>query len=820
MTNVRVFSRSFAGGEVTPEFFGRIDEVSNITGLQRCRNFRVLPHGPVENRTGSQFVKEVKDSTKSTRLVRFSYSDNQTFVIELGAGYFRFHTQGATLQAGTVTAYNGATAYEVGDLASSGGVNYYCIAATTGNAPPNATYWYPMPADGTFEIPNDYAEADLFEINYVQSQDVMTFTHPNNPPMELRRNGATDWTFIEIAFASDLDAPANITATATVGSGSETYTYTVTAVDETGREEGLQGTPDDVTNDLLADDTYKNTITWDAVTGASRYNVYKLDNGLYGYIGQTTTTSFVDQNITADVSKTPPIAQDPFDSTDNYPRAVSYYEQRRDFGGTNNNPQNIWMTRAGTESNMAFSIPTRDTDAINFRIAAREENTVRHLVPLVDLLVLTSSAAWMVTSVNSDSIAPDSIAVRPQAYVGASTAQPVVIDNVVLFAAARGGHLRALGFSAERNAYIAKDLSLRAPHLFNNLSIVDITHVQAPYQMAFCTSSNGILIGLTYVPDEEISALHWHDTYTNAGDTANPVRSLFKSVCAVAEGDEDFLYAVIERVIDGSTVKYIERFQTRNFEDLHDAYFVDCGVTYDSPVSVTNITKADPGVVTTDGAHGFDNDDPVDFLGVVGMTDVNNNRYYVANKTSTTFELVDQYGDNIDTSDFGTYVSGGEVRKALSTISSGLDHIEGETVSILGNGAVQPQKTVTGGEITLDTPASIIHVGLPVESDLQTLPMAHEKIEAYAQGRRKNVNKIWVRVHRSSGIFAGPSFDKLVEIKQRTDEVYGLPPNLKSEELTLTLTPSWGDNGVVCLRQADPLPLTLVSMTAEVSIGS
>lgn len=818
MTSVRTFHRSFAGGEVTPEFFGRVDEVTNITGLQRCRNMRTLPHGPVENRPGSAFVKEVKDSTKATRLIPFYYSDTQTFSIELGEGYMRFHTQGATLQAGSVTAYNGATAYTVGDLASSGGVNYYCIAATTGNAPPNATYWYAMPSDGTFEIPNNYAEADLFEIAFVQSNDVLTLTHQNYPPAELRRNGATDWTLVDISFVSDLDAPANIAATNSTGSGATTYTYTVTAVDSTGREEGLQGTEDSCTNDLLTSGN-QNTISWDAVTGAARYNVYKEDNGLFGYIGQTTDTSFVDENITADVSQTPPIVQDPFTSTDNYPRAVSYYEQRRDFGGTNNSKQNIWMTRSGTESNLSYSIPTRATDAINFRIAAREENTVRHLVPLVDLLVLTSSAIWMVTSVNSDSIEPDSIAVRPQAYVGAAQVQPIVVDNTVIFASARGGHVRSAGFETARNAYIPRDLSLRAPHLFNHLNIVDMTYAQAPYPFAYFTSSNGIMLGLTYIPEEEVLAWHWHDSYTNAGDTSSPARSNFKSVCAVAEGDEDFLYAIVERVIDGSTVQYVERFASRNFKDLHDAYFVDCGVTYDSPVTVAGITQANPGVVTTDGAHGFSNDDPVDFLEVVGMTDVNQQRYYVANKTSTTFELVDEYGDNIDTTGFGAYVSGGEVRKALSSISSGIDHLEGETLSILANGAVQPQQTVSGGAVTLDTPASIIHLGLPIEADIQTLPLAIEA-QAFGQGRKKNVNEVWMRVYRSSGIFAGPSFDNLTEKKQRTSEPYGTPPALKSEELSLKVGPSWGDSGSVCIRQSDPLPLTLVSMTVEVSIGS
>jgi hypothetical protein len=145
MAQTRVYHRSFGGGEISPEMFGRIDDVRFQTGAATMRNFIALPQGAVENRPGTQFVREVKDSSKKTRLLPFTFSTTQTMVLELGAGYFRFHTQGATLGPGTPAAYNGATAYAVGALVSSGGVNYYCIAATTGNAPPNATYWYALP---------------------------------------------------------------------------------------------------------------------------------------------------------------------------------------------------------------------------------------------------------------------------------------------------------------------------------------------------------------------------------------------------------------------------------------------------------------------------------------------------------------------------------------------------------------------------------------------------------------------------------------------------------------------------------------------------
>jgi hypothetical protein len=727
MANVRTLQRSFAGGEVTPEFFGRIDEVKYQTGAATMRNFIALPHGPVANRPGTRFVRAVKDSTKRTRVIPFTFSTTQTFAIELGAGYFRFHTQGATLGPGTPAAYSGVTAYAVGDMVTNAGTVYYCFFAppAPGNAPPNTSFWYPLPAS-IYEIPNPYAEADLFDIHFVQSADVLTLVHPNYQPRELRRLGATKWVLSTISFVPDIGTPTGVAATATTGSGSTTYKYKVGAVTENGLNESLPSAEATVTNNLLSSG-HKNTITWSAVTGAFRYNVYKEDNGLFGYIGQTDGLSFVDANIAADLGKTPPNVSNPFSGTGDYPGAVSYFEQRRAFAGTTNKPQNIWMTKSGTESNLSFSLPTRDDDSINFRIAAREANTIRHIVPLSDMILLTSSAEWRITSQNTDAITPTSINVKPQSYIGANNAQPAIINNTLLYAAARGGHIRELGYSDKFAGYVTGDLSLRAPHLFDGLDIVDIAYAKAPQPVVWFVSSNGKLLGLTYVPDQQVSAWHQHDT-----------DGVFESICVVAEGTEDALYCVVKRTVDGNTVRYVERMADRLFGDQENAYFVDCGLTYDG---------------------------------------------------------------------------------APSDTLSGLAHLEGKTVSILVDGAVHPRRVVTSGEVSLDVEGSVVHIGLPITSDLGTLPLAMGIDNAFGQGRYKNINKVYLRVYRSSGIFVGPTVDELVEAKQRTIEDYGVPPALKSEEIEVVTRNAWDDSGQIFVRQVDPLPLTVVSMTMEVAIG-
>jgi hypothetical protein len=572
-------------------------------------------------------------------------------------------------------------------------------------------------------------EADLFDIHYVQSADVLTLVHPNHEPRELRRLGATNWTLSTITFGSTLTAPTGVTATATQApspSNLVTYTYRVSAVGDVGQDESAVSASATCTNNLLQTGAF-NTITWSAAAGAVRYNVYKEDNGLFGYIGQTTGLTFKDDNITSDLSNTPPIGSVPFVGAGNYPAAVSYFEQRRVFAGTTNKPQNLWLTQSGTESNLSYSLPSRDDDGISIRVAAREANTIRHIVPLNDLVLLTSSAEWRVSASGDSVLTPTAIAVKPQSYIGANNVQPVIVNNNLVYAAARGGHVRELAYNWQAGGYLTGDMSLRAPHLFDSLTLLDMAYSKSPQPIIWFVSSNGKLLGVTYVPEQSIGAWHQHDT-----------DGVFESITVVVEGDEDVLYAVVRRTIGGAQKRYVERLRTRQFVDPADAFFVDAGLTYSGAPAMT---------------------------------------------------------------------------------ISGLGHLEGKTVSILVDGAVHPQRVVTGGSVTLEVEGSKVQIGLPITADLQSLPLVVET-QAFGQGRVKNVNKVWLRVHRSSGIFVGPNPNELTEAKQRTIEPYGSPPALKSEEISVVLTPTWADNGHIYVRQSDPLPLTIVAMTLEVAIGS
>lgn len=878
---IRSYQRSFNGGEVAPSMYARIDDGKYSTGLAQCRNFLIEPQGPVVNRPGFQYVNETKIGAKKCRLIPFSFSITQTMVLEFGEKYVRFHTQGQTLM-------------------TSGGVPY--------------------------EIETPYAADDLFDIHYVQSADVMTLVHPAYPPKELRRYGTYDWRLVDISFGSTLKAPTGLKVSQHISSSTsnkEDYrrTYAVTALLADGTQESVKSDSVTINCNPYGDGAY-NTVSWNAVSGAGLYRVYRDQGGVWCYIGQTDKTEIIDENISPDASITPPIYDDAFkqakgiksitvtaggsgyrvfdgglelkrydlvsknlyaqyrhggdtfypqlrveiidksgagsgatakietttssdvvwdmagdsssvdyyigmttlksitvtsrgsgyvkpvarvtvvkygsgtlyeqeldfegspcsvsitdptgsgaqvtpvvrdgaivainvrsggqgytspkvvitsttgsgasatasvDSVGDYPGAVSYFEQRRWFGGTYTRPNNLWATRPGTESDMSYSLPSQDDDRIAVRVAAREANRILHIVPLAQLMLLTGAAEWRVSPLNSDAITPSSMSVRPQSYVGASSVQPLVIGASMIYGAGRGGHLRELGYNYEAGGYISGDVCLRAPHLFDNEEILDLAYSKAPWPIVWAVSTSGKLISMTYVPEQQVGAFSTVET-----------DGLIESVCVVAEGEEDILYAVVMRTFDGVNRRYVERMHERRFTELKDCVYLDCSGTY-SGVPKTEI--------------------------------------------------------------------------------SGLTWLEGQTVSVLADGSPEGEQKVVDGKIKLSTPASTVHVGLPYEADLKTLPVALQLQDgSFGSGHKKNVREVFFRVVDSSGIHAGPSFDALAEYPARGTELAGQTPDPITDEVGFQIYPAWSSSGQVCVRQAYPLPLRIISMNVVLEI--
>ena len=201
---------SFAGGEISPTLYGRTELAKYAVSLARCRNFIVEPQGCVSNRPGTVFVRAARGAT--VRLIPFIYSSDQSYVLEFGDRYIRFHTQGETViePVDGLTPWRIGVPYAIDALVSYSGHAYRCIADVDATIfPPTdsrvAGHWE---VDPPLEVATPYAPADVRRLKYAQSGDVMTIVHPNYPPYELSRLSHTSWTLTRWTTMRTVDPPA------------------------------------------------------------------------------------------------------------------------------------------------------------------------------------------------------------------------------------------------------------------------------------------------------------------------------------------------------------------------------------------------------------------------------------------------------------------------------------------------------------------------------------------------------------------------------------------------------------------------------------
>lgn len=834
--------RSFAGGEVAPAIFGRADQTKYQTGLATCRNFIVRRHGGISNRPGLQYITPQNTHSAQGRLAPFIFNADQTYVLLFENLTLRFIRNGALITVSGVVAYNGATAYVIGDLASSGGVNYYCIANTTGNAPPNATYWYAMPAGNIYEIPTPYVTADLPDLYFSQSADVVTITHDGYDIYDLSRFGHTDWTLQPVAMAPSIAAPGSLSVSGGAGTVAQ---WVATAVKTDTLEESLPSASAGANS--APSSGSPRTLTIGAVSGAQEYFIYRDDgNGIYGLIGTSAGPTFIDTGIVPDFNETPPTARDPFTATDDHPAISGYLQQRKCYGGSLNDPETVRASKTGQYTNFTKSSPLQDDDAADWTPASSEVNTIRHVLEVGESFILTAGAEWVAFGDGNGVLTPGSPGLKKQSSYGSAEIAPVVIGNSFLFVQARATIVRDIKYEANSNGYTGRDLTVFSPHLFEGFTIVRWAYAQIPHSIVWAVRSDGVLLSLTYLREHEIWGWARHDT-----------DGYIEDAVVVPESQEDVLYVLVRRTIGGATKRYVERLYTRTVlnDGLNsgsvavDARFMDSHLSYDGRLT------SDDGLTLSGGTDWLATEDLT--LTYAGAS------YFTAGDVGNAFRL--ELYTTTYTPDGGTVetvetltctvieytsvtevtvnanktvpvafrnVEIGEFARCVDQVT-GLDHLEGKTVAILADGNVvsngvdEPLYTVSGGQLSadLETPAAVIHVGLPYFCDAQTLDLELIGSETLAD-KGKHVPVVTVQVESTRGFWAGEPNTRgeivdadLYEYPQRqvADE-YGTIRLFTGKD-ELSIKSSWNRGGRVVIRQKDPLPLTILSLMPTVDVG-
>lgn len=346
------------------------------------------------------------------------------------------------------------------------------------------------------------------------------------------------------------------------GEDSSTYTaYTSGGTAERGHVQ---------VNNNLATSGNKNTITWTAVANAIKYNIYKEKSGVYGYIGSSETTEFVDDNIGPDVTDTAPRAGNPFgeDGSDDCPAVVAFQAQRRVFASTKRRPDTIFMSRAGAYGNMTTTLPSKNDDAITFAIASGQVNAIRHLIPFRTLLAMTTGQEWNIGS--EGVLTPTTVDAVPETNYGTSYVRPIMIGNTAIFAARYGKRIRDYSYTFESDGYDGNDLSVLSRHLLKNKEIKEWDFAQEPDDIIWAVMSDGTLCTLTYLREHRVWGWARHET---AGTV--------ESVAVIPDEDarRDIVYFVVKRTINGVDRRYIETLAEYIDDPIEDAFFVDCGLS-------------------------------------------------------------------------------------------------------------------------------------------------------------------------------------------------------------------------------------------------
>lgn len=231
-----------------------------------------------------------------------------------------------------------------------------------------------------------------------------------------------------------------------------------------------------------------------------------------------------------------------------YPQTLCFFQDRLCFGGTKKQPYMVWMSRTGDYGNFSVekaSGTVTDDSAVALAFVSRKQFKILHLIASTDLIVLTAGNEWTVSG--SDTVTPSKAVPKMQTTRGCSTVEPLMIGGRIVFVQGRGSTVRDMAYSYETDSYGGNDLTLLAKHIIENVQIVDSAYKQEPDSTIYFVRSDGTMACLSYIMEQKVYA--WSTIET---------QGKIEAVAAVQEGDEDIIYLVVQREINGVTVRNIE----------------------------------------------------------------------------------------------------------------------------------------------------------------------------------------------------------------------------------------------------------------------
>ena len=891
---------------------GRTDFAKYFNGATTIENFVVLPHGPVMRRPGTYFVSEIKTSSTSTRLIPFTFSTTQTYILEFGNQYIRFFKDDGQIVEGdkTITGITAADpavvtssshGYSDGDFVTISSVvgmtevnnktfkvsnkttNTFELQDVDGNdinSSAYTTYSSAGTANKIYQITTSYTTAQLFDLKFAQSADVMYICHPSHEASKLSRTGHTSWTLSEVDFAETgpyMDT--NTTATTLTPASSGTGTgVNITASSTTGINGG---------------DGFQTTDVG---------RILKFNSGEAVITGRTNTTVVVCTITKAFTNTDATVAFNlgSFSDTTGHPSVVTFFQQRLVFAGTSDQPQTMFFSKSGDYENMTAG--TDADDAMIYTIASNQVNAIKAMKATRTLIVMTTGGEYAVSAGTASAITPTNISIIKQSNYGSAGVDALSIGNATIFLQRAKRKMRELAYNFDTDGYVAPDLTILSEHITDS-GITQMDYQQEPYSVVWGTRTDGILTGLTYNRLENVVAWHRHiiggksDTTkniiqqsisftSNSSNVSTTNNTITISSHGLSTADPIYYYAASNIIggLNNSTLYYAIASDSNTIKLATTASNATAGTA----VSFTSAPGSDTTQYIYQGinissnfiysvSHGFVTGDIFYYdntgTSIGGLSE--NTKYYIEKIDNNQFKLysdktlgtvvnltsahTSEQTDNIlthakvesvavidgDADEDQVWVIvqrwiNGAVRRyveyftpfdfnrdvtafhyldsGLSYVGdetsslTGLDHLEGEAVDVIGEGATQTSKTVSAGAISIDTATEQAKVGILYTSDLQTMRLDEGYTET-TQTKTKRIYDLSVRFQNTVGAKVGPDAANLTAIDFRASgSPMDLPIPLFTGDKQIEFDTGYGTEGLVYIQQPQALPMTILGI--------
>lgn len=607
---------AFTTGEVSPDVSSRFDLEQYKSALLEAENVVIRPYGAVAKRQGSQYVGQVKYSDKPTRLFEFTTNTNNSFMLEFGDKYIRVWNYGVYTGIEVTTPFTSDILFDL-NCSQSGDVMFIC----SGKYPIQTLSRYSdtdwrleayklteQPYDtintdvnSTVTVTGDTIRSskDLFNADMVgmvmQLGYFVAAVHTKNTGVVVEKKekrsfmgGVHKWNeynninYNVESYSTDQDLAWKFT---THGTWTGTVKLQITTNNgTTWKDYRTYSSNNDynVTDAGKIEPNAKLRIQSDIKSGECNVDLSILPYTTWGIIE---FKEFVDAktmkinilNGIVENEATSKWKMGSWGRSNGYPKLCTFYQDRFVVAATNKNPNYIWMSRTGDYPNFGVEKvegTITDDSSITLPVINRKMYEIRHLVPANDLIILTSGNEWIVSG--DKTITPTNCNLKTQTQRGALSCEPQFIGNRCVFVQERGGTVRDMGYSYESDNYTGQDLTLFVKTRVRGYLTITSAYAQDPDSIIYYIRNDGEINCLTYIPEQKVYG--WSHFVTNG-------KYLYCE--SVSEGEQDSLYTLVERTLQGKKVKCIERMVPLYSDDVN--VFLDCYVEFKSSNAIDSI---------------------------------------------------------------------------------------------------------------------------------------------------------------------------------------------------------------------------------------